>query len=226
MYLVAFLSILSQEPWTQSDQAHSDKFSDQTTSCSVSISDSKIAENVKEQSGWSRLIKYGMEINKSMLFPWNQDKAEQETTGPRATTQREPNWSTQLWMLSERRRKAVTVFRDFNLHTHWAGALVLVWEHYSSAKSARNTPTESWTLFPLSHLQKYPTPWWNPTTLPSLFTNLSRTPTKHTALITRLYMTSASVHSNLPPQHTATSTISSQLPCPESQHVWDSQVNI
>lgn len=88
------------------------------------------------------------------------DSREPETTGPRATTQREPNSSTAFWMSFARRPRGVTVFRlvpawrserfirnckavsfrDSNSHTHSVEALGREWELCLSLRSARSIP--------------------------------------------------------------------------------------
>ena len=93
---------------------------------------------------------------------------EQETTGPRVTTQKVqincillkkiqeinffsppfppqvPSLSTLFWTLSVRNQNPAIVFKDSNWHTHWEAVPDPVWELFLSPKSARNTPTESW----------------------------------------------------------------------------------
>merc|ERR1712136_50526 len=66
-----------------------------------------------------------------------------ETTGPKVTTQREPNLLTPSSMLSERKPRAAIAFKDSNLHTPSVAVPVQEWEHFLSAKSVKNTQTES-----------------------------------------------------------------------------------
>merc|ERR1711990_223644 len=64
------------------------------------------------------------------------------------------------------------------------------------------------------------------TTPRSPSTSSSKTLTKPTPSITKLSTISASEPSNLPPQHTVTSTTSSPPPCPVSLHASDSLVSL
>ena len=66
-----------------------------------------------------------------------------ETTGPRATTQRELSSSTPSSMSSERRLRAATAFRDSSSHTRSVAAPDPEWERFSSPRSVKSTPTES-----------------------------------------------------------------------------------
>merc|ERR1712151_14233 len=105
--------ILSQEPWTPSEPAHSVSSSDQTTSSS--------------------------------------DRPVPETTGPRVTTLRVPSSSTPSSMLSERKPKVATAFRDSRSPTPSVVELDLVWEPSSSPRSEKNTQTDRWSPTPSCH---------------------------------------------------------------------------
>ena len=56
------------------------------------------------------------------------------TTGPKVTTPRVLNSSTQSSMSLERKLKAVTAFKDSRSVTHWEEALVQEWELFLSQK--------------------------------------------------------------------------------------------
>ena len=58
------------------------------------------------------------------------DKPELETTGLRVTTQKELNSLTQFLMLSERKLKDATAFKDSKSLTLLEEVLDLVWELY------------------------------------------------------------------------------------------------
>ena len=177
----------NQEPWTQSELAHSDNSSDQTTSFS--------------------------------------DKPEPEITGPKDITPKELNWLTQFLMLSEKKPKDATVFKDSKSPTPWEVEPDLVWEPFWFPKSEKNTQTESWKPSQLSHPQKFPTPSLNHTTLPCLSINWSKTPMSAWSLITKLFMIFVSELWNWPPQPMVTWTIWYQLPCLVSLAAYVSQVN-
>merc|ERR1711884_930224 len=68
---------------------------------------------------------------------------EQETTGPRVTTQKVPSLWTLFWTLSVKNQNLATACKDSNLHTHWEAVPDPVWEPFLSLKSVRNIPTES-----------------------------------------------------------------------------------
>merc|ERR1712166_223547 len=76
------------------------------------------------------------------------------------------------------------------------------------------------------HPQRSPIPLLSHTTLPFLSINLSKTPIKLCALITKPFTISASEPLSLPPQHTVILTISSLLPSPVSLAASDSQDNL
>ena len=58
------------------------------------------------------------------------DKPEQETTGPKDITPKELNWLTQFLMLSEKKQKDATVFKDSKSPTLWEVEPDLVWEPF------------------------------------------------------------------------------------------------
>merc|ERR550534_2112542 len=121
------------------------------------------------------------------------DSQEPVTTGPRATTQREPNWSTPSSMSSERRPRDATVCRDSNSHTPSEAEPDPEWELFSSPRSVRNTQTGSWPPSPSSPPPKSLTPSLSPTTPPSQSISSLRTPTRPSASTTRPSTISASV---------------------------------
>lgn len=77
--------------------------------------------------------------HQTTLFSVNQ---EQETTGPKVTTLKELSLSTLSSMSFDEKLKVATASRDSRSPTRWEEVLVLVWEHCSSRKFARNTQTE------------------------------------------------------------------------------------
>merc|ERR1712166_1313727 len=83
-----------------------------------------------------------------------------------------------------------------------------------------------WSLSPSCHPQRSPIPLLNHTTLPSPSINLSKTPIKLCALITKPFMISASELLSSPPQPTVILTISSLLLSPVSLAASDSQDNL
>ena len=72
---------------------------------------------------------------------------EQETTGPRATTQKEQNSSTQSSMLSEKKLKDVIASKASKSLTPSAEEQDPEWEHCSSPRLEKNIQTESWRPF-------------------------------------------------------------------------------
>merc|ERR1711967_11035 len=100
------------------------------------------------------------------------------------------------------------------------------WEPSSSPRSEKSTQIESWLLSPSCHPQRYLIPSLSHTTLPSLSINLSKTPIKLCALITKLFTISASEPSSSPPQPMVILTISSLLLSQVSPAASDSQVNL
>merc|ERR1712183_479069 len=124
------------------------------------------------------------------------------TTGPRVTTPRVQNSSTQSLMLSERKLKAVTASKDSRSLTPSVVVLDLVWEPSSSPRSEKSTQTDRWSPTLLCHHQRRPTPLLSHTTPPCPSISLSRTPMMSCALTPRLFTISASEPSSLPPQPT------------------------
>merc|ERR1712166_1181700 len=101
-----------------------------------------------------------------------------------------------------------------------------VWEPSSSPRSEKSTQIESWLLSPSCHHQRSLIPLLNHTTLPSPSINLSKTPIKLCALITKPFMISVSELLSSPPQPTVILTISSLLLSPVSLAASDSQDNL
>jgi len=128
-------------------------------------------------------------------------------------------------MLSEKKPKDVTVYKDSKSPTLWVVEPDLVWELFWFPKSEKNTQTESWKHSQLSHPQKYLTLSLNHTTLPCPYINWSKMTMSVWSLITKLFTIFASELWNWPPQLMVTWTIWFQLPCPESLAAYVSQVN-
>merc|ERR1711934_1053479 len=154
------------------------------------------------------------------------DKLVPVTTGPRVTTPKVLSSSTQSSMSSERRLKVAIAFKVSKLPTPSEVVLDPVWEPSSSPRSEKSTQIESWLLSQSCHHQRYLIPSLSHTTPPFQSINLSRTPMRLCALITKLFMISASELLSSPPQPMVILTISSQLPSPVSPAASDSQVNL
>merc|ERR1711953_138517 len=148
------------------------------------------------------------------------------TTGPRVTTPRVPSSSTPSSMSSERKQKVAIASKVSKSPTPSVVVLDPVWEPSSSPRSEKSTQTESWPLSPSCHHQRYLIPSLSHTTPPSQSINLLRTPMRLCALITKLFMISASEPLSSPPQPMVILTISSQLPSQVSPAASDSQVNL
>merc|ERR1712151_129230 len=138
------------------------------------------------------------------------------TTGPRVTTPRVPNSSTQSLVLSERKLRAVTAFRDSRSPTPSVVVPDPVWEPSSSPRSEKSTQTDRWSPTPSCHPPRCLIPSSSHTTPPSLSISSSRTPMMSCALTTRPSTISASEPSSSPPPPTVILTISSPLPSPVS----------
>merc|ERR1712080_755231 len=99
-----------------------------------------------------------------------------------------------------------------------------VWEPSSSPRSEKSTQTESW-LSQSCHHQRYLIPSLSHTTPPFQSISSSKTPMRLCALITKLFMISASEPSSSPPQPMVILTTWSQLPSQVSPAASDSQDN-
>merc|ERR1711998_481605 len=88
-----------------------------------------------------------------------------------------------------------------------------------------STQIESWLLSQSCHHQRYLIPSLSHTTPPFQYISSSKTPMRLCALITKLFMISASEPSSSPPQPMVILTIWSQLPSQVSHAASDSQVN-
>merc|ERR1712099_206064 len=153
------------------------------------------------------------------------DKLVPVTTGPRVTTPKVLSSSTPSSMLSERRLKVAIAFKVSKSPTPSVVVLDPVWEPSSSPRSEKSTQTESWPLSQSCHHQRSLIPSLSHTTPPFQSISSSKTPMRSCALITKLFMISASEPSSSPPQPMVILTISSQLPSPVSPAASDSQVN-
>merc|ERR1712226_600127 len=128
-------------------------------------------------------------------------------------------------MLSERKPKVAIASKDSRSPTPSVVVPDPVWEPSSSPRSEKSTQTESWPLSQSCHHQRYLIPSLSHTTPPSQSINLLRTPMRSCALITKLFMISASEPLSSPPQPMVILTISSQLPSQVSPAASDSQDN-
>merc|ERR1712188_357769 len=153
------------------------------------------------------------------------DKPVPVTTGPRITTQRVPSSSTPSSMSSERKPKVAIASKDSRSPTPSVVVPDPVWEPSSSPRSEKSPQTESWPLSPSCHPPRCLIPSLSHTTPPSQSISSSRTPMRLCALITKLFMISASEPSSSPPQPMVILTILSQLPSPVSPAASDSQVS-
>merc|ERR1712226_1632852 len=164
-------------------------------------------------------------VNSSDPTTSSSDKPVPVTTGPRVTTPKVLSSSTQSSMSSERKLKVAIAFKVSRSPTPSVVVLDPVWEPSSSPRSEKNTQIESWLLSQSCHHQRYLIPSLSHTTPPSQSINLLRTPMRSCALITKLFMISASEPLSSPPQPMVILTISSQLPSPVSPAASDSQDN-
>merc|ERR1711998_174114 len=164
-------------------------------------------------------------VNSSDQTTSSSDKPVPVTTGPRVTTPRVPSSSTPSSMSSERKQKVAIASKVSRSPTPSVVVLDPVWEPSSSPRSEKNTQTESWPLSPSCHPPRGLIPSLSHTTPPSLSISSSRTPMRLCALITRLFMISASEPSSSPPQPTVISTIWCQPLSPVSPAASDSQVS-
>merc|ERR1712159_727412 len=147
------------------------------------------------------------------------------TTGPRVTTLRVLSSSTPSSMSSERRLRVAIAFRASRSPTPSVVVPDPVWEPSSSPRSEKSTQTESWPPSPSCHPPRCLIPSSSHTTPPSLSINLSRTPMRLCALITRPSTISASEPLSSPPQPTVILTISCPPLSPVSPAASDSQVS-
>ena len=82
------------------------------------------------------------------------DNPEQEITGLKDTIPKVQNLLIKYLMLSEKKLKDVTVYKDSKSATPLEVVLDLVWEHFLLQKSEKNILTESWKPFQFSlHLK-------------------------------------------------------------------------
>merc|ERR1712072_376336 len=164
-------------------------------------------------------------VNFSDQTTSSSDKPVPVTTGPRVTTPRVLSSSTPSLMSSERKLRVAIASKVSRSPTPSVVVPDLVWEPSSSPRSEKSTQTESWPLSPSCHHQRYLIPLLSHTMPPFQSISSSRTPMRLCALITKLFMISASELLSLPPQPMVILTISSQLPSQVSHAASDSQVN-
>ncbi len=153
------------------------------------------------------------------------DKLELVTTGLKVTTLKELNSLTQSSTSSEKKPKVAIASKVSKLPTHSEEELDLVWEPFSSPRSEKSIQTDRWSLSQSCHHQRSQIPSLSHTMPLFQSINLSRTPIKLCALITKLFMISASELLSSPLQHTEILTTWSQLPSQELHAASDSQVN-
>ena len=153
------------------------------------------------------------------------DKPEQETTGLKVTTLKELNSSTPSSTSLEKKPKVAIASKVSKSPTPSEEELDLVWELSSSPRSEKNIQTDRWLLSLSCHHQRSQIPSLSHTMPPSQSINLSKTPIKLCALITKLFMISASELSSSPLQPMEILTTWSQLLFLELLAASDSQVN-
>merc|ERR1711881_722703 len=164
-------------------------------------------------------------VNSSDQTTSSSDKPVPVTTGPRVTIPRVPSSSTPSSMSSERKPKVAIASKDSRSPTLSVVVPDPEWEPSSSPRSEKSTQTESWPLSPSCHPPRYLIPSLSHTTPPFQCISLSRTPMRLCALITKLFMISASEPLSSPPQPMVILTTWSQLPSQVSPAASDSQVN-
>merc|ERR1711977_23464 len=177
---------------------------------------------ISSQEPWTP-SELDLSVNSSDQTTSFSDKPVLVTTGPRVTTPREPSSSTPSSMSSERKLRAVTASKVSKLPTPSVVVPDPVWEPSSSPRSEKSTQTESWPLSQSCHHQRYLIPSLSHTTPPFQSISSSKTPMRLCALITKLFMISASELLSLPPQPMVILTISSLLPSQVSPAASDSQ---
>merc|ERR1711988_1449893 len=128
------------------------------------------------------------------------DKPVPVTTGPRVTTPRVPSSSTPSSMSSERKLRVAIASKVSRSPTPSVVVPDQVWEPSSSPRSEKSTQIESWPLSPSCHPQRYLIPSLSHTMPPFPSISSSRTPMRLCALITKLFMISASEPLSSPPQ--------------------------
>merc|ERR1711881_225717 len=145
------------------------------------------------------------------------------TTGPRVTIPKVLSSSTQSLMLSEKKPKAAIASKVSRSPTPSVVVPDLVWEPSSSLRSEKSIQTESWPLSQSCHHQRYLIPLLSHTMPPFQSISSSRTPMRLCALITKLFMISASELLSSPPQPMVILTIWSLLLSQVSPAASDSQ---
>merc|ERR1712166_673004 len=164
-------------------------------------------------------------VNSSDQTTLSSDKPVPVTTGPRVITPKVLNSSTPSSMLSERKPKVAIASKVSRSPTPSVVVPDPVWEPSSSPRSEKSTQIESWPLSPSCHHQRSQIPLLSHITPPFPSINWSKTPMRLCALITKLFMISASEPSSSLPQLMVILTIWSQPPSPVSHAASDSQVN-
>ena len=119
------------------------------------------------------------------------DKLELVTTGLKVTTLKELNSLTQSSTSSEKKPKVAIASKVSKLPTHSEEELDQEWEPFSSPRSEKSIQTDRWSLSQSCHHQRSQIPSLSHTMLLFQSINLSRTPIKLCALITKLFTTYA-----------------------------------
>ena len=166
-----------------------------------------------------------LSVNSSDQITSFSDKPEQETTGQRDITLREPNSLTLSWMSSERRLRDAIAYKDSKSLTLSEEALDQEWEHFLSARSEKSTLIESWKPSQLCLPPRCLTLSLSPTMPLFQSINWSKTQMNAWSSITRHFTIFASEPLNWPPPLTVIWTIWSPLQWVVLPAVWGSQVN-
>merc|ERR1712003_591234 len=195
-----------------------------TTKPLVAVTYQELSSWISNQEPWMP-SELDHSVSSSDQTTSSSDRLVPVTTGPRVTTPREPSSLTPSLMLSERRLRVVTAFRDSRLPTLSEEVPDPVWEPFSSPRSERSTQTDRCALSLSCHHQRSLIPSLSHTTPPFPSISSSRTPMMSCALTTRPFTISASEPSSSPPQPTEILTISSLLPSLVSPAASDSQVS-
>merc|ERR1712139_736738 len=211
-------------PITVTPISNSRESTSTTTKPPVVDMSQELSSWILNQEPWT-LSELDHSVNSSDQTTSFSDKLVPVTTGPRVTTLKVLSSLTPSSMSSERKPKVAIASKVSKLPTLSVVVPDPVWEPSSSPRSEKNIQIESWLLSQSCHHQRYLIPSLSHTTPPSQSISSSKTPMRLCALITKLFMISASEPSSSPPQPMVILTILSQLPSPVLPAASDSQVN-
>ena len=140
------------------------------------------------------------------------------TAGLRVTTLKVLNQLMLFQMLLERKLNHVIAYKVSNQFTHQVVVLAQVWVPYYLQSSVKNIQIVSQLPSQLFHHQRFQIQLLNHTMLHYQLTNQLNQPMKFSALITKLFMISASEHLSLHAQHMVILTTQFHQLCQVSQH--------